>query len=246
MRSATEMMGSLGTAQDADAPMNAAGALSAEASLSTPALGTHQSAAEAQLDLKRVLDLTISAALLVLLSPLWVAVAAVIKLADGGPVIFWQKRVGHFGREFWFPKFRSMRVGAEHLHEALLPKNDHPHGPTFKMKEDPRMTGIGRVVRTLSIDELPQLWSVLVGDMSLVGPRPPLPREVAQYSPTQLRRLEVRPGLTCIWQVSGRSTLSFSDQVLLDIEYIEKRSLWLDLKLLALTIPAVLSCRGAW
>jgi len=195
---------------------------------------------------KRAIDVVVATSLLLCTAPISLLVAILIKIVDRGPVLFWQVRIGRDGREFWFPKFRSMRVGAHLLHRQMLPHNDHRHGPTFKMKQDPRVTRLGRAIRTLSLDELPQLWSVLAGDMSLVGPRPPLPHEVAQYTPTQKRRLEVKPGLTCLWQVSGRSTLAFADQVALDIEYIDKQSLWLDLKLLLLTVPAVLTCRGAW
>jgi len=172
-------------------------------------------------------------------------VALLICVLDGKPVIFWQVRVGKDGSEFWFPKFRTMYPGAEHMHCALLDYNDHPGSVTFKIKDDPRISPLGRVLRALSLDELPQLWSVLKGDMSMVGPRPPLPGEVMQYSALERRRLEVRPGLTCFWQIAGRSLIPFDQQVVLDIQYIETQSLWLDLKLLLLTIPAVCSCRGA-
>ena len=128
----------------------------------------------------------------------------------------------------------------------MLHHNDHGESITFKMKNDPRVTRVGRVIRTLSLDELPQLYCVLKGDMSLVGPRPPLPDEVARYSPTELRRLEVKPGLTCLWQVSGRSLIPFEEQVELDIIYIERQSFRLDLELLVRTVPAVLSCKGAF
>jgi lipopolysaccharide/colanic/teichoic acid biosynthesis glycosyltransferase len=195
---------------------------------------------------KRLLDLTAAALLLVALLPLFVLTALLIKLTDFGPVLFWQKRVGRGGREFWMPKFRSMVPNAEKLKDLLNLNNDHGSSITFKMKRDPRITWIGRVIRKLSIDELPQLWNVLKGDMSLVGPRPPLPREVARYTRREFRRLEVTPGLTCIWQVSGRGDLPFDKQVELDLQYIDNRSLWLDLKLLVLTVPAVVLGRGAY
>jgi len=195
---------------------------------------------------KRALDVLLSAALLILLAPVFLLLACVIKLVDGGPAIHWQRRVGYRGQEFWFPKFRSMQVGAEKLQMALRPYTDDPGNLTFKMRQDPRMTWIGRWIRALSLDELPQLWSVLRGEMSLVGPRPPLPEEVAHYSETDRRRLEAKPGLTCIWQVSGRSEIPFPSQVKMDLYYIRHRDFWLDLKLLIRTIPAVLSCRGAY
>jgi lipopolysaccharide/colanic/teichoic acid biosynthesis glycosyltransferase len=195
---------------------------------------------------KRALDLVASITLLVLLLPLFMVVALSIKLTDGGPILFWQKRVGRWGREFPFPKFRSMVTNAEKLKDTLLAQNDHKDGVTFKMKKDPRVTWIGRIIRKLSIDELPQLWCVLKGDMSLVGPRPPVPREVAQYTLADRRRLDVTPGLTCIWQVSGRGNIPFPRQVELDVQYIESQSVWLDFKLLLKTIPAVFSGRGAY
>jgi len=195
---------------------------------------------------KRVLDLAVVIPLLVLLSPLLLLMALVIKLWDRGPVLFVQTRVGERGREFRCFKFRSMVPDAEKLKDQLLDQNEHPDQRTFKMYRDPRITWIGRIIRKTSIDELPQLWNVVRGDMSLVGPRPPVPDEVNLYSDDDRKRLEVRPGITCIWQVSGRGNLPFSEQVRLDLEYIHNRSLWLDLKLLLLTIPAVFSGRGAY
>ena len=195
---------------------------------------------------KRLVDLLVAAAALVVLAPLFAAVALLIKLGDGGPVLFWQVRVGRWGREFPFPKFRSMVADAETLKDALLARNDHGGGATFKMKRDPRITPVGRVIRKLSIDELPQLWCVLKGDMSLVGPRPPLPREVALYNLSDRRRLDATPGLTCIWQVSGRGDIPFDRQVELDVQYIQSQSLRLDLLLLLRTIPAILTARGAY
>ncbi|MFO0957999.1 MAG: sugar transferase [Isosphaeraceae bacterium] len=196
--------------------------------------------------LKRSLDVAVSVAAILALFPLFLTVALLIKRHDGGPVLFWQRRVGLWGREFDFPKFRSMRVDAEALKDSLLGRNDHGQGVTFKMKRDPRITPIGRIIRKLSIDELPQLWCVLRGEMSLVGPRPPLPREVASYTLADRRRLDVKPGLTCIWQARGRGDIPFAEQVRLDVQYVQSRSFWLDLKLILETIPAVLTGRGAY
>lgn len=196
---------------------------------------------------KRAVDIVAAGGMLLALSPFFLLVALCIKLTDRGPVLFWQTRVGRWGREFSFPKFRSMVTNAEALKDALIGQNDHKDGSiTFKMKRDPRVTWIGRVIRRLSVDELPQLWCVLKGDMSLVGPRPPVPREVAQYSLADRRRLNVTPGLTCIWQVSGRGDIPFPQQVELDVQYVESRSFWLDIKLLLKTVPAVFSGRGAY
>jgi len=196
--------------------------------------------------LKRALDIVVSLAMLILLSPLFAFVAACVKLTDGGPVLFWQARVGQWGREFPFPKFRSMVMNAEKLKDTLLAQNQHGDGVTFKMKNDPRITRVGRVLRKYSLDELPQLWCVLKGDMSLVGPRPPVPREVRLYTLADRRRLDVTPGLTCIWQVSGRGDIPFPQQVELDLQYIESQSFWLDVKLLLATVPAVLLGKGAY
>jgi lipopolysaccharide/colanic/teichoic acid biosynthesis glycosyltransferase len=195
---------------------------------------------------KRGLDVAGAAAGLVVLSPLLAAVAAAVKACDGGPVLYWQTRVGRHGREFAFPKFRSMVAGADGMKGSLAGSSDRRDGVTFKMRRDPRTTPVGRVLRKLSLDELPQLWCVLAGDMSLVGPRPPLPEEVRRYTLSDRRRLDVKPGLTCFWQVEGRGDAPFGRQVVLDIEYIESMSLWLDLKLLGKTVPAVLSGRGAY
>ena len=196
---------------------------------------------------KRLIDIFVAATVLVLLSPLFAVVAVLIRLTDKGPAIFWQKRVGKWGRGFDFPKFRSMVTNAESLKRELLAQNDHESGSiTFKMKRDPRVTWIGRIIRKLSIDELPQLWCVLKGEMSMVGPRPPVPAEVAEYSFEDRRRLDVTPGLTCIWQVSGRGDIPFDQQVRLDVQYIESQSVWLDIRLLFQTIPAVLLGRGAY
>ena len=195
---------------------------------------------------KRTLDITVALSALLLTLPLMLLVAVLIKTRDGGQIIFWQSRVGRYGREFAFPKFRSMVPNAEQIREQLLPQSHHGESITFKMRRDPRITWIGRIIRKFSIDELPQLWCVLVGDMSLVGPRPPLPKEVALYTLADRRRLDVTPGLTCIWQVSGRGDIPFDRQCQLDLEYIQSQSLWLDLKLLLKTIPVVLLGKGAY
>lgn len=196
--------------------------------------------------LKRLVDVVGAGCGLLLLSPVMLAVAACIKFIDWGPILYVAPRVGKWGREFPFPKFRSMVLNAAALKDQLMAENQHGDSVTFKMKKDPRVTWIGRIIRKLSIDELPQLWSVFLGDMSLVGPRPPVPREVALYSLEDRRRLDVKPGLTCIWQVSGRGDIPFPEQVKLDVQYIESQSFWLDLKLLFLTVPAVLLGKGAY
>jgi lipopolysaccharide/colanic/teichoic acid biosynthesis glycosyltransferase len=196
---------------------------------------------------KRALDLVVVVPALLLLAPLFAAVALAIWLQDRGPVLFWQRRVGLHGVEFAFPKFRSMRVDAELVRARLLAANQHGQsGVTFKMKRDPRITPIGRIIRRTSIDELPQLWCVLRGDMSLVGPRPPLPSEVARYTLDDRERLLVTPGLTCIWQVNGRSEVPFPQQVQMDMDYIRRPGLWADVKLLLKTLPAVIRGRGAY
>lgn len=196
--------------------------------------------------LKRMIDLLVSVGLLIVLSPLMLFIALLIKLTDGGAILYVTDRVGKWGQEFRFPKFRSMRVGAESQKAALLERSDLGRSITFKMKHDPRITWIGRILRRTSLDELPQLWCVLKGDMSLVGPRPPLPDEVAHYDLEQRKRLDITPGLTCIWQVSGRSDIPFPHQVKLDLQYIESQSFWLDLYILLKTIPAVILGRGAY
>jgi exopolysaccharide biosynthesis polyprenyl glycosylphosphotransferase len=193
---------------------------------------------------KRLFDVAASGAALVVLAPLFIAVAALIKLGSKGPVFFRQERSGLHGRPFQMLKFRSMRVDAEKLRAALEAKNELK-GPVFKMKNDPRVTPIGRFIRKYSIDELPQLFNVLKGDMSIVGPRPPLPAEVVKYESWQRRRLSVRPGLTCIWQVSGRNQISFEEWMYLDMQYIDRWSFANDLSLILKTFPVVLAGRGA-
>lgn len=195
---------------------------------------------------KRAFDAAASLAALVLISPLWALIALLIKLEDGGPVIFAQTRVGKHGREFKMFKFRSMRPDAEQRLRELLAKNQHRDGVTFKLKDDPRITRVGRWLRKFSFDELPQFYNVLIGDMSIVGPRPPVPREVALYSLADRRRLAIRPGITCIWQISGRAQIDFHGQVELDVRYIETRSFRTDLRIILKTVPAVLSGTGAY
>jgi lipopolysaccharide/colanic/teichoic acid biosynthesis glycosyltransferase len=197
--------------------------------------------------LKRFIDVCLVGTAFVFLLPLFLIVAVAIKMYDYGPVLFWQDRVGKDGKLFSFPKFRSMHVNAEEMKAQLTEENQHgANGVTFKMKKDPRITPIGRIIRRTSIDELPQLWCVLKGDMSIVGPRPPVPKEVKQYSLNDRARLSVTPGLTCIWQVSGRSEIPFPQQVEMDIEYIRKPSVVEDVKLIAKTVPAVVKGKGAY
>ncbi len=195
---------------------------------------------------KRVLDVAASAILLVLLMPVFLSVALAIRLEDPGPILFKQKRVGRWGALFTMWKFRSMYTDAEERKKELMAQNEMEGGVIFKMKDDPRVTKVGRIIRKTSIDELPQLWNVLKGDMSLVGPRPPVPQEVDEYSLADRRRLEVIPGITCIWQVSGRSDIPFDQQVELDVQYIQSQSFWTDIKILLKTVPALLFGVGAY
>lgn len=195
---------------------------------------------------KRLFDMVVSATILFFLSPLFLLVILLIRLDSKGPIFFTQTRTGKQSRLFKMWKFRSMYVDAEERKAELMKKNEMQGGVLFKMKNDPRITPVGRFLRKFSIDELPQLWNVLCGDMSLVGPRPPLPIEVAQYTPYQRGRLTVMPGITCIWQVSGRSETPFPQQVEMDLEYINNQSFWNDIALLLKTIPAVLKARGAY
>ncbi len=193
---------------------------------------------------KRFIDVAGSSFGLFMLAPLFALTALAIKATSRGPVFFRQKRVGLGGKPFILIKFRSMVVDAEARKRHLITLNEQD-GPAFKIKNDPRITAVGRFIRASSIDELPQLWNVLRGDMSLVGPRPPLYDEVAKYETWHRRRLEVTPGLTCIWQVAGRSRVSFAEWIRMDVRYIRSRfPLWADLKLLILTLPALLFRRG--
>ena len=195
---------------------------------------------------KRQIDVVGSFLLLLICSPLLILVALIIKLNDGGPIFFRQVRVGKNGKAFLVPKFRSMVPSAEHMLEKLAAENHHGDSITFKMKRDPRITPVGGFLRRFSIDEIPQLFCVLQGEMSLVGPRPALPREVANYTQRQRRRLKATPGLTCIWQVSGRGDIPFDQQLRMDLDYIERQNLLLDTKLLLQTVPAVLTGKGAY
>lgn len=195
---------------------------------------------------KRLLDLVVGSVALALAAPAIAAAAVAVKLDSPGPVFHRAVRVGRGGRKFTFLKLRSMQVGAEELRGLLLHLNPQAQGPAFKLHNDPRVTRVGRFLRKTSLDELPQLWHVLQGSMSLVGPRPPFPEEVEKYEPWMLRRLSVRPGLTCLWQIRGRSDLSFDEWMRLDLEYVDRSSLLLDLQILALTLPAVLSAKGAY
>ncbi len=196
--------------------------------------------------IKRGLDILAGTAGLLALSPLLLTVIALIKLEDRGPIFFRQTRVGLRGRLFGMWKFRSMVMNADKLKDTLLAQNEMQGGVTFKMKNDPRITRIGKYLRKFSIDEMPQLYNVLQGDMSLVGPRPPVPREVQEYTVEDRQRLLAKPGLTCFWQVGGRSEIDFNGQVRLDVEYIKSQSVWLDIKLLFKTVPAVVFGKGAY
>jgi exopolysaccharide biosynthesis polyprenyl glycosylphosphotransferase len=194
---------------------------------------------------KRAFDVALSTVGLLVLAPVFLVIASAIKLTSPGPVFFRQQRVGLQRRPFTLLKFRTMVADAELLLAGLLTRNE-ADGPLFKLRHDPRITRVGRWLRRYSLDELPQLWNVLCGDMSLVGPRPPLPSEVAHYEDWQLDRLEVRPGLTGLWQVSGRSDLSFDEYVRLDLFYIENWSLAYDLIMVIKTIPMLLKAKGAY
>jgi exopolysaccharide biosynthesis polyprenyl glycosylphosphotransferase len=194
--------------------------------------------------IKRGIDIALAALALLALSPLLVAVAVAVKCTSHGPIFFHQVRVGLRGRYFQMIKFRSMVVDAE-ARLAQLQQQNEQSGPVFKMTRDPRITTVGRFIRKYSIDELPQLFNILRGDMSIVGPRPPVPAEVAHYQPWQRRRLSVRPGLTCHWQVQGRNRIGFDEWMLLDMQYVDQASLGTDIRLVAQTIPVVVTGEGA-
>jgi len=196
-------------------------------------------------NLKRALDLIIAVGALILVAPVMLFTAIAIKLDSPGPILFRQTRVGKWGKHFPCYKFRSMYIDAEQRLQGLLALNE-ADGPVFKMKNDPRVTRVGRVIRKLSIDELPQLFNVVKGEMSLVGPRPALPREVSQYEYEQIGRLQAVPGITGLQQVSGRSNVDFKRWIELDLQYISEQSLWKDIEILIKTIPAVLASRGAY
>ncbi len=195
---------------------------------------------------KRFMDIVLAFLAVIIGSPVFLLTALLVKVTSPGPIIFSQIRVGRYGRHFKFYKFRSMYIDAEARKAELLKHNESGDGVIFKMKHDPRITPVGRFIRKFSIDELPQLFNVILGDMSLVGPRPPLPSEVRSYTLEERKRLNITPGITCLWQVSGRSELPFSKQIALDKEYISSRSGWKDFLILLKTIPAILSGKGAW
>lgn len=196
--------------------------------------------------IKRIFDIVASFAALLILSPLFLVIAILIKLEDPqGPVFYSQIRVGRNGKKFRMYKFRSMCVDADKKLKDLLAKNE-VEGAMFKMKDDPRITRVGKWIRKTSVDELPQLWNVLHGDMALVGPRPPLPRETATYSEYDKQRLYVQPGCTGLWQVSGRNDVGFHEMVALDIQYIKTRNLWVDIKIMFKTVGIMIHPNGAY
>lgn len=193
---------------------------------------------------KRLVDVVAAISFLILLTPFFFLIAAWIKRTSHGTVFYHDRRVGKDGKEFTMYKFRTMYQGADQLKEKLKEYNEMS-GPAFKMREDPRVTPIGRFLRRHSLDELPQLWNILKGEMSLVGPRPPLVEEVCHYQPWHWKRLSVTPGATCLWQVSGRNTIdNFDDWVRMDLEYIHRWSLWLDFKIILKTVWTVLRGTG--
>lgn len=196
---------------------------------------------------RRFLDILLASIGLLIASPMAVAIAIAIRIEDRGPVLFRQTRVGRYGRTFPMLKFRSMVVNAEEHFEDLDERNHHgSDSVTFKMTDDPRITRVGRFLRRTSLDELPQLWNVLIGEMALIGPRPPTVSETLKYSLEDWDRLDVTPGLTCLWQIMGRGDLDFSEQVRLDRVYIDHRTFALDIFILFMTLPAVVSGRGAY
>jgi len=228
-------------APDLTAPLN--GRLDVEEVAGRPYIGFTPMAKVSWL--KRGMDMVLGTLILVAISPILAAIALAIKLNSNGPVLYLQERVGRDGRHFMMYKFRSMHQDADALLEQLRHRNE-ASGPLFKIKDDPRVTGVGKVLRRFSLDELPQLLNVLRGEMSLVGPRPPVPSEVAQYDDWHLGRLRAVPGMTGLWQASGRSEVPFHDMVRLDLHYIQNWSISLDFEILLRTIPAVLTHRGAY
>jgi len=194
--------------------------------------------------IKRMIDVICSLCGILLLLPVLIVVAVWIKLDSKGKVFFTQERVGQDGRLFMMYKFRSMCTDAEYLLEKLQDKNEMS-GPMFKIKKDPRITKVGKFIRNTSIDELPQLFNILKGEMSVVGPRPSLPKEVAQFNTYQRQRLIAKPGLTCYWQVSGRSDVSFEEWMKMDVQYIEERSIWVDIWLIVKTVGVLFGDEGA-
>ena len=194
---------------------------------------------------KRAMDIIGSLCGIILLSPLLIIVALAIKIEDPkGSIFFSQQRCGKDNKLFPMYKFRSMVSNAEELLEELMEHNEMD-GPVFKIKDDPRITRVGKFIRKTSIDELPQLFNILIGDMSIVGPRPAIPHEVAEYSHYHKQRLLVKPGLTCIWQVSGRNSIGFDEWMEMDLEYIEKRNLWMDIKLIFKTVGVLFGDENA-
>lgn len=194
---------------------------------------------------KRIFDIVVGTCVLILLVPLVPLIALMIRMDSKGPIFYRQDRVGQGERKFKFYKFRSMYHDADGQVDELSEENEQ-EGPVFKMRSDPRVTSIGRFLRRSSLDEIPQIFNVLKGDMSIVGPRPPLPREVRDYKPWHRQRLSVKPGITCLWQISGRSHIGFDEWMRLDMEYLRTRSLRGDLVILLKTIPAVMARRGAY
>ncbi|MDU0349611.1 sugar transferase [Actinomyces sp. MRS3W] len=207
--------------------------------------GTRSLPAVATSVVKRAVDVTASALLIVALTPVWLVVPLLVRRQDGGPVLFRQTRVGLDGQEFQMWKFRTMRVNADAELERLLREQNRLDKPLFKVDNDPRITRLGKILRRTSIDELPQLFNVLQGTMSLVGPRPQVPKEVALYDAVAARRLQAKPGITGLWQVSGRSSLPWEEAIRLDLHYVDNWTLLLDLKILCRTVKVVLKREGS-
>jgi lipopolysaccharide/colanic/teichoic acid biosynthesis glycosyltransferase len=224
--------------------------VTAPAYISSPAIAHALPATSAPAGLyasvgKRALDILGASVAVVMFTPVILLAALAVKLDSRGAALYKSKRLGKNGREFTFYKLRSMHTGAD-AERAMLMHLNEVDGPVFKLRRDPRVTRVGQMLRSTSIDELPQIFNVLKGDMSLVGPRPPLPEEAEKYETWQRRRLDVKPGITCLWQISGRSRLGFDEWMRLDLEYIRRQSLATDLRILARTVPAVLSREGAY